>query len=132
MRFLLALVLAVLTVATAQAQSGVGNVRGWVLPERADGWPGGGWLVSEDSTRQPSHPAATLMPLAILRHDEFPDPFTVEASDGSYDFEGVPMGLYRLRIAAPGFEVWEAEIYVLSDSETVINVVLRRAAASAE
>ncbi|MEM9996768.1 MAG: carboxypeptidase-like regulatory domain-containing protein [Bacteroidota bacterium] len=140
MRLFSALLLIALSVATVHAQSGVGNVRGVVLvkgpgilaDELAELDGSTSTTVEVESTAPQGHPVVTLTPLATLQQDAFADPRTVDASDGTYNFEGTPMGLYRLRIEASGFDAWEAEVYVLSDSETVVNVLLRRARPSVE
>lgn len=46
---------------------------------------------------------------------------------GSYDIPGIGMGEYTLRITAPGHAAYSAEIYIPSDFECRLAVMLKKA-----
>lgn len=45
---------------------------------------------------------------------------------GSYDFPSIAMGEYVLRISAPGYATYEAKIYIPSDFECRLAVMLKK------
>lgn len=111
-----------------RAQSGHGTLRGIVLQEHPEhpNVPSTWGLLYEgltDSTYVSGSPYVKLTP--IEAHLD-PDPVQIRATGtyGRYDFGVIPMGLYLLRVEAPGFHPWVAEILVPSDSRNEIHVLL--------
>ncbi len=52
--------------------------------------------------------------------------YTTETGEhGSYNFESVAMGEYTLRISAPGFTTYEANLYIPSDFVCSLAVMLK-------
>src|ERR1051325_10370926 len=46
---------------------------------------------------------------------------------GSYDLKSVPMGEYLLKITSPGYRSYETEIYLPSDFNCSLAVILKKA-----
>lgn len=137
----LACLLALLTATgLAHAQSGVGGLRGVVLPIREGNIGGfGDWdtrfAAATRGASQAVRDAApvptltmTLTPIHALR----PGTHTTVARGmyGRYDFGRVSMGRYRLRVEADGCTPYETEVVILSDSQSVQHVALTCAWAS--
>jgi hypothetical protein len=54
--------------------------------------------------------------------------YTAETTNyGSYDFKSVGMGEYVLRITSPGYEPYETRLYIPSDFECRLAVMLKKA-----
>ncbi len=45
---------------------------------------------------------------------------------GSYDFPSIAMGEYLLRISAPGYATYETRLYIPSDFECKLAVILKK------
>lgn len=132
MRRLACLVAFALAPALGYAQSGVGGLRGVVLPIRPSNIGGfGDWYARFDAaTRRASQavrdstPVATvtLTPIRTLR----PAVRTVPARGmyGRYDVGPLSMGRYRLRVEAGGCTPYETEVAILSDSQSVQHIAM--------
>lgn len=99
------LVLVGLTVAIAAAQSGVSTVSGSVLDATGRPVPGAG---------------------VVIRHtDSAAETRTHTGTQGTYVFDGLPSGDYRLTVSLPGFQTHVVENIALSGApQTVGDVVL--------
>ncbi len=131
-RRLVALFVLALAPALASAQSGLGTLRGIVLPIRAGNVGGfGDWNRSLDGVA-PDGPQSirdtvrvatlTLTPIATLRDRTHAT--GARGMYGRYAFGRLSMGRYRLRVEAPGCTPVEADVVILSDSESVQHVAL--------
>lgn len=126
------LLLTLLLAAPASAQSGHGGIEGLVVPfdtSTVRGYGAGGWRDDGGAGLEPgavaeASPTLTLIPL--VAHLD-PDTLTTRAAGnhGAFEFSHVPMGSYRLRVTAPGFEPWELEVYLPSDYLMRLSVLLR-------
>ena|SRR2546421_4234692 len=55
------------------------------------------------------------------------DAYTAKTDEhGAYDFPKIAMGEYVLRISAPGYATYEAKIYIPSDFECKLAVMLKK------
>lgn len=111
--------------APASGQSGIGGVSGFVLPAHPDhpAYPQSWGDSLADSTYSADSPTISLIPVAT--HMDFePQSQKGLGRSGAYEFGHVPMGRYLLRAEAPGYETWEAEIYVLSDTLGKVYILL--------
>jgi len=55
------------------------------------------------------------------------DAYTAKTDEqGAYDFPRIAMGEYVLRISAPGYATYEAKIYIPSDFECKLAVMLKK------
>lgn len=106
------------------AQSGSGGLSGLVLrahsehPGYPQNWDG------DTGTDKSSGPTVRLTPIATHMEVEAQSQLAVGRS-GRFEFGPVPMGLYLLRAEAPGHKVWEAEIYVPSDTLGKVYILLQ-------
>jgi len=112
----------------AHAQSGLGGVRGVVLPRVAGSIGGyGDWKDAPDSARVAT---VTLTPLRTLACRARPEtdcaPRVVPAMGmyGRYRSPRLSMGDYRMDVSAPGCTPFTAPLVILSDSESVVHVAL--------
>jgi hypothetical protein len=108
--FLLAACLCVL----ALAQSGRGSMHGYVGFED---------LSYLEVAEKKVHASIELRGNTEFNHEVY----TAKTDDhGSYDLKSVPMGQYVLRISAPGYRVYQTEIYLPSDFNCSLAVMLKR------
>lgn len=108
----------------AAAQSGTGGISGFVLAFDTDNnitftgeWDHG---IHADDTEHVAGPTVTLIPVATLQPVEAQQQVAED-----YTFMYMPMGLYLLRAEAPGYQTWEAEIYISSDTMSKVFIPLR-------
>ena len=99
---------------TAFAQSGRGKVHGYVAFED---------FSYEDVRGGKIH--ATVILSSSSEDNRFAD--TLQTDEyGSYDFDGVYGGEYRLTITAPGHTTYRTEFYIPSDFVCSIAVMLKK------
>lgn len=108
------LVLAGLTGAAELAQSGRGSVHGYVAFED---------LSYIEVSEKKVH--ATI---ELRGNTEFNQGVYTAKTDehGSYDLKNIPMGQYVLKISAPGYRTYQTEIYLPSDFNCSLAVMLKK------
>lgn len=107
--------LVVLCVGLAQAQSGRGSVHGYVAFDD---------LSYLEVGEKNVHATIELRGNTEFNHEIYT---TKTNEHGSYDLKSVPMGEYSLKISSPGYRTYETEIYLPSDFNCSLAVMLKRA-----
>ena len=99
-------------------QSGRGAVRGYVAFED---------VAPMDVKANDAHAIVELHGSTAANTDVV---YTARTGDtGSYDIPSVGMGEYTLRIAREGYRTWQADVYIPSDFECRLAVMLKKAGA---
>ena len=107
------LVLLLICVMAALAQSGRSGMRGYVAFED---------LSYNEVAERKVHAK-----IELRRTAEDKDPIKSETDEhGLYDFKSVSPGEYVLRISSPGYRVYETEIYLPSDFICNLAVLLKK------
>jgi len=108
------LVLAGFCGAIAMAQSGRGSVHGYVAFED---------LSYLEVGEKKVHATIELRGNTEFNHEVF----TAKTDEhGSYDLKSIPMGQYVLKISSPGYRDYETEIYLPSDFNCSLAVMLKK------
>jgi hypothetical protein len=97
------------------AQSGRGSVHGYVAFED---------LSYLEVGEKNVHATIELRGNTEFNHEVY----TAKTNEhGSYHLESVPMGEYLLKITSPGYRNYETEIYLPSDFNCSLAVILKKA-----
>ncbi len=108
------LVLAGFCGAMAMAQSGRGSVHGYVAFED---------LSYLDVGEKKVHATIELRGNTEFNHEVF----TAKTDEhGSCDLKSIPMGQYVLKISSPGYRDYQTEIYLPSDFNCSLAVMLKK------
>jgi hypothetical protein len=101
--------------ATASAQSGRGSMHGYV------GFEG---VAYNDLAEKKVRAKVELRGSTEFNRDTV---YTAETNErGSYDIKSVAMGEYVLRISSPGYAAYEIEVYIPSDFNCSLAVMLKK------
>jgi hypothetical protein len=108
------LMLASLCCALVSAQSGRGSMHGYV---------GFDDLSYFEVAEKKVHASIELRGNTEFNHEVY----TAKTDEhGSYDMKSVPMGQYLLKISSPGYRSYQTEIYIPSDFNCSLAVMLRK------
>jgi hypothetical protein len=110
----LLLMLASICCVLASAQSGRGSMHGYVAFED---------LSYLEVAEKRVHASIELRGNTEFNHGVY----TAKTDEhGSYDMKSVPMGQYVLKISSPGYRDYETEIYLPSDFNCSLAVMLKK------
>lgn len=98
----------------ASVQSGRGSLHGYVAFED---------LSYLDVGEKKVHASIELRGNTEFNHEVYS---TKTDDHGSYDLKSVPMGQYVLRISSPGYRVYQTELYLPSDFNCSLAVMLKK------
>ena len=108
------LMLACLCCALALAQSGRGSMHGYVGFED---------LSYLEVAEKKVHASIELRGNTEFNHEVY----TAKTDEhGSYDIKSVPMGQYLLKISSPGYRSYQTELYIPSDFNCSLAVMLKK------
>ena len=108
------LMLACLCGALALAQSGRGSMHGYVGFED---------LSYLEVAEKKVHASIELRGNTEFNHEVY----TAKTDEhGSYDIKSVPMGQYLLKISSPGYRSYQTELYIPSDFNCSLAVMLKK------
>ena len=108
------LLIASLGCALALAQSGRGSMHGYVGFED---------LSYLEVAEKKVHASIELRGNTEFNHEVY----TAKTDEhGSYDIKSVPMGQYLLKISAPGYRSYQTELYIPSDFNCSLAVMLKK------
>jgi carboxypeptidase family protein len=108
------LVLASFCCTLASAQSGRGSMHGYVGFED---------LSYLEVAEKKVHASIELRGNTEFNHEVY----TAKTDEhGSYDIKSVPMGQYLLKISAPGYHSYQTELYIPSDFNCSLAVMLKK------
>ena len=108
------LMLACLCGALASAQSGRGSMHGYVGFED---------LSYLEVAEKKVHASIELRGTTEFNHEVY----TAKTDEhGSYDIKSVPMGQYLLKISSPGYRSYQTELYMPSDFNCSLAVMLKK------
>jgi hypothetical protein len=100
--------------AIAMAQSGRGSMHGYVAFED---------LSYLEVGEKKVHATIELRGNTEFNHEVF----TAKTDEhGSYDLKSIPMGQYGLKISSPGYRDYQTEIYLPSDFNCSLAVMLKK------
>lgn len=108
------LMLACLCGALALAQSGRGSMHGYVGFED---------LSYLEVAEKKVHASIELRGNTEFNHEVF---MAKTDEHGSYDIKSVPMGQYLLKISSPGYRSYQTELYIPSDFNCSLAVMLKK------
>ena len=108
------LMLGCLGCALALAQSGRGSMHGYVGFED---------LSYLEVAEKKVHASIELRGNTEFNHEVY----TAKTDEhGSYDIKSVPMGQYLLKISSPGYRSYQTELYIPSDFNCSLAVMLKK------
>jgi hypothetical protein len=86
-----------------------------------------GYVAFEDLSYNEVSKGAIHASVELRTQNGDRDAYTAKTDDhGAYDFASIAMGEYVLRISAPGYATYEAKIYIPSDFECKLAVMLKK------
>jgi hypothetical protein len=108
------LILACLCWALALGQSGRGSMHGYIGFED---------LSYLEVAEKKVHASIELRGNTEFNHEVY----TAKTDEhGSYDIKSVPMGQYLLKISSPGYRSYQTELYIPSDFNCSLAVMLKK------